>query len=72
TKKILIEVLEKSNIQLTADRDSKNDAGKYNALQRKYLKPLKDWGYIKLDERSKRPRIEITQEGKNALMFLRD
>ena len=72
TKKILIEVLEKSNIQLTADRDSKNDAGKYNALQRKYLKPLKDWGYIRLDERSKRPRIEITQEGKNALMFLRD
>jgi len=72
TKKILIEVLEKANIQLTADKESRNDAGKYNALQRKYLKPLTDWGYIRLDERSKRPRIELTEEGRNALMFLRD
>lgn len=74
TKKILIEELEKSGIVLTtvSENDSKNKAGKYNALQRKYLKPLKDWEYIKLDERSKRPRIEITEEGRNALMFLRD
>ncbi len=74
TKKILIKELTKDGIKLTtvSDQDSKNDAGKYNALQRKYLKPLKDWEYIKLDEKSKRPRIEITEEGRNALMFLRD
>jgi predicted transcriptional regulator len=70
TKKILIEELEKSNIALTTD--SKNEAGKYNALQRKYLKPLTDWGYIRLDSKTKRSRIEVTEEGKNALMFLRD
>ena len=74
TKKVLIKELEDDGIILTTvnDKDSKNSAGKYNALQRKYLKPLTDWEYIKLDERSKRPRIEITEEGRNALMFLRD
>ena len=74
TKKILIEVLDKSNIKLTTitDKYSRNDAGKYNALQRKYLKPLEEWKYIKIDDKSKRPRIEITEEGRNALMFLRD
>ncbi len=74
TKKILIEELEKEGIVLTtiSDKDSKSDAGKYNALQRKYIKPLTDWGYIKLDSRSKRSRIEVTEEGRNALMFLRD
>lgn len=74
TKKILIEKLEENGILLTtvSEKDSKNDAGKYNALQRKYLKPLSDWGYIQMDTRSKRPRIEVTEEGRNALMFLRD
>ncbi len=74
TKKILIETLEKDHIPLTttADKNSKNDAGKYNALQRKYLKPLEEWKYIKIDDKSKRPRIEITEEGRNALMFLRN
>lgn len=70
TKKILIEELEKKNIALASG--TKNDAGTYNALQRKYLKPLTEWGYIELDAKSKRPRIEITAEGRNALMFLRD
>lgn len=74
TKKILIEALEEDHIPLTAtaDKNSKNDAGKYNALRRKYLEPLEKWKYIKIDDKSKRPRIEITEEGRNALMFLRD
>ena len=72
TKKILIEELDKAKIKLTAIKNSKNDAGIYNALQRKYLKPLIDWGYIRLDPRSKRPVIEITEEGENALLFLRN
>lgn len=69
TKKRLIEVLEKSNIKLTtiADNDSTNVPGKYNALQRKYIKPLTDWGYITASGSGYRSGYSVTEQGMNAL-----
>ncbi len=79
TQKIIVKRLEKEKITLTTKenqhKNTKNDvpnAAKYNALQRKYIIPLTAWGYIKVIDKQNRKRIEITKEGKNALMFLRD
>ena len=69
TKKILIEVLESSGIKLTSinENDSNNAAAKYNALQRRYIKPLTDLGYITQSGSGKRPAYSVTESGMNAL-----
>ena len=69
TKKVLIEVLEHSNIKLTmtSEKDTTNDPGKYNALQRKFIKPLTDRGYITASGSGIRSGYSVTEQGMNAL-----
>ncbi|MBN2733694.1 MAG: hypothetical protein JXQ82_02400 [Methanomicrobiaceae archaeon] len=72
SKKILIEELESSGMKLLNDKSKEGLVAKYNALQRKYINPLIEWDYIRLEKNGSRPIIKMTQEGINALSFLKD
>jgi len=72
SKKILIEELESSGIKLLNNKSKEGLVAKYNALQRKYINPLIEWDYIRLEKNGTRPIIKLTQEGINALSFLKD
>jgi len=73
TKKELISIIEKLKIvELAAiSKDPhKQLLANYRALERKYIDPLVEWGYISVEKRGKNSIVKVTELGRNALIFL--
>lgn len=68
-KKGLIEkFMEKRLIQI--ERGKHTDAAKHSQLNKKYLDPLMQKGFIEIKGRGKAARIKISSDGENILKFL--
>lgn len=73
SKSELIDILEKKGYKLILSATTNEGSAKHMAIKRKYLDPLcNTWNYITIEGERKKARISITEDGKNALKFLKE
>ena len=73
TKKELISMIDELKIVELAAKSKdphKQLLANYRALERKYIDPLVEWGYITVEKRGKNSFVKVTELGRNALIFL--
>lgn len=70
SKKMLIWELGNAGIPLITGPAIHENIARYRALERRFIEPLLEWRFIEVRKEGGQARIDLTQEGENALLFL--
>lgn len=66
-KRELIEFGERAEVPFLADYEGKTDKGKFRRLDAHVISPLKEQGFIRIEEVGTQHRVFLTEDGQNTL-----
>jgi len=70
-KRELFEYGETAELQFMADFDGDTDKGKFRRLDAHVVSPLRERGYVRVEEVGTQKRVFLTEDGRNTLRAFR-